>query len=82
MINPALIQPSRFGWGKIVFGTWMLFSQIGAYFHLVPDGPIPLLKPDNATQAACMHVTSVVLSLVFLYLIFRGVRAGLSRRQT
>ena len=80
MNNPAAIPPSRFGWGKIVLGTVMLHSQIGSHFHWLPDGPMPLLKPDNAGEAAGMRFTSVLLSLLWIYLIYRGVRAGFPRR--
>lgn len=81
-INPQLIKPPRFGWGKIIFGSLMLFSQVGSHYHLVPEGPLPILKPSNPTEAVSMQVTGIAISLVCVYLIFRGIRAGFARRES
>lgn len=29
LMNPKLVKPSRFGWGKIIFGTLILYIQLG-----------------------------------------------------
>jgi hypothetical protein len=79
MMNPKLIKPFRFGWGKIIIGSGMLFSQVGSHYHLVPEGPLPILKPSNPTEAVSMEVTGIVMSFVFAYLIFRGIRQGFTR---
>jgi hypothetical protein len=79
LMNPELIKRPRFGWKKILFGLWMLYANAGTYFHLVPEGPIPLFKPSNAPEAASMKMTTALLCLVFVYLIFRGVREGFIR---
>jgi len=76
MINPAVIPPARFGWGKILFGMLMLHSQIGTHFHWNPDGPIPLMKANNAGEAAGMRFASALFNCLWIYLIYRGVRAG------
>jgi hypothetical protein len=82
MMNPKLIKPFRFGWGKIVIGSSVLFSQVGSHYHLIAEGPLPRFKPSNPTQAASMEVTGIVMSLVFAYLIFRGIRQGFSRPES
>ena len=79
MMNPSLVRRPRFGWGKIIVGLFVLYSQAMRYFHLFPDGPIPELKPANPTQAASMKVTMVAICLLFAYVIYRGIRQGFPR---
>jgi hypothetical protein len=76
MVSPRLLKPFRFGWGKILLGVWILFSEISSHFHLVPEGPLPLLKPSNETQALSMKATGIAICVLSVFLIFRGVRAG------
>jgi hypothetical protein len=59
----------------------MLYSQIGSPFHWIPEGPIPLMKANNASEATGMRFASVLLSLLWIYLIYRGVRAGFTRER-
>jgi len=39
------------------------------------------MKPSNASEAAGMRFTSVLLSLLWIYLIYRGVRSGFIRNR-
>jgi hypothetical protein len=75
MVSPKVLRPFRFGWGKILLGSWMLFSEASSHYHLAPEGPLPILKPSNATEAVSMKVTGIAMCLVSVYLIFRGIRA-------
>lgn len=79
LTNPKRFKPSGFGWGKIVFGSLILYSNIESHYHVAPEGPIPLLKPSNPTQAVSMKLTGIVLGLICVYLIFRGIWQGFSR---
>jgi membrane protease YdiL (CAAX protease family) len=80
LINPQRFKPPKFGWGKIILGSFLLFGQVGSHYH-PSEGPLPLFRPSNPTQAASMRATSVVIDLVCVYLIFRGVWQGFSRRE-
>jgi hypothetical protein len=82
MVNPRVMEPFRFGWGKILFGSWVLFSQVSAHYHLIPEGPLPILKPSNAAEGVSMKVTGMAMCLLAVYLIFRGIRAGFSPRES
>jgi hypothetical protein len=57
LLNPQLIKKPRFGWGRIVIGSFMLYVQVGSDLHFIPDGPVPTLKPSNPTQATSMRMT-------------------------
>jgi len=81
MLNPALVRSFNFGWGKIIFGSLMLLSSVGSHYEGERAGPLPILKPSNETQALTMKATGIVLDFFFAYLIFRGIREGLSRRE-
>ena len=76
MLNPLLVPTFRFGWGKILVGSWMLLSQVSSHYHLAPEGPLPIFKPSNASQSVGMTVAGIVMCLVAVYLIFRGIREG------
>lgn len=82
MVNPRVIKPFRFGWGKILFGSWILFSQVSSHYDLTPEGPLPIFKPSNPNEAVSMKVTAMAMCLVSVYLIFRGVRAGFYPRNS
>jgi len=79
LINPQLIRAPRFGWGRIVIGSFMLYVQVGSDLHFTPEGPVPTFKASNPTQAATMKATGIAIGLFFIYLIYRGVRAGFTR---
>ena len=82
MVSPKVFKPFRFGWGKIILGSSILFGQVGSHYGPTADGPLPLFKPSNPTQAASMKLTSIVISLISVYLIFRGIRTGFARRES
>jgi hypothetical protein len=73
MVNAKKVRTSRFGWGKIIFGTLYLYIQAGFDFHLLPDRTFPIPKPSN--------LSVLVWDLIVVYLIFRGIWAGISKRE-
>ena len=79
MVSPGVIKPSRFGWGKVILGLWILNGALESNYAPPADGPLPLFKPSNPTQAVSMKVTAIFISLIGLYLIFRGIRAGFAQ---
>src|SRR5271166_2747741 len=79
LLNPQLIKKPRFGWGRIVIGLFMLYVQVGSELHFAPDGPVPTFKPSNPTQATSMKITGIAFCLIFIYVIYRGIRAGFTR---
>src|SRR6266576_4122531 len=81
MISPKLVSAFRFGWGRIIFGSLVLWATAGSYFHGLSDGPLPVLQPTNPTQAVSMKVTEAVACLVSVYLVLAGFRAGFSQRE-
>lgn len=82
LLNPQLVKKPRFGWGRIVLGSFMLYVQIGSDLHLVPDGPLPAFKPSNPAEAATMKMTGIALCFVFAYVIYRGIRAGFAKHES
>ena len=77
IVNPKTVSPSRFEWGKVIVGALILYLQVGFDYHLVPKGPLPFHMPSTPTQAASV----LAFDLTAVYLIFRGVRAGVIRRE-
>jgi hypothetical protein len=69
-------KPTRFGWGRIVLGTVLLYGSAVDHFHLMPAGPIKRMEPANETQAVAMTVTTIVLALAWVALILSGLWRG------
>ena len=44
LLNPLFIKKPRFGWGRIIVGSFVLDVQVGSLFHFVPNGPLPTFK--------------------------------------
>jgi hypothetical protein len=63
-------------WGKILLGSWMIYSPIKNYLDPAPN----LFKPANSTQALGMNSASIAFTVVGAGLILAGIRAGF--RQT
>jgi hypothetical protein len=78
IMNPQLVKPFRFEWGKIIFGALILYMQVGFDYQLVPEGPVPIHKPSNLSQA----VSVIAFDLIGVYLIFRGIRQGFTRSES
>jgi hypothetical protein len=70
----------RFGWGRMLLGTSLIFSAASTQFHLFPVSVVQLEYEDQ-TQAAAGNVTDIAICIGSLFLILSGVRKG-SRRQT
>jgi len=77
MINPEKVKQSRFGLGRIVFGSWILFSQLASHYGVAPSGPWPLMRPENDVQAIGMRDAQVVITVVSILLLASGIKVGL-----
>jgi hypothetical protein len=75
LLNPKTVSTSGFGWGKMLVGALILYVQAGFDYHLIPVGRIPIHQPLDPTEA----VSLLVWDLIAVYLIFRGIWAGLIR---
>jgi len=49
MLNPGAIRAFKFGWGKILIGSWLILSEVSWYCHLVPKGIV--LKAAKAQDS-------------------------------
>src|SRR5580700_7311539 len=63
---------ARFGWGRMLLGLIFLYSYATRQFHLIPARGFKDLEPSNQTQAVAMNVTTIVISVVCLLLVFSG----------
>jgi hypothetical protein len=66
----------RFGWGRMLVGTLLIFSAASTRFHL-----FPATVYENQTQAVAGNVTEIAVCIGSLFLIFSGIWKGV-RRQT
>jgi len=70
---------SRIGWGRVIVGTYLIYSTLLNHFRSVPNG-IPMLQPSNETRAMAMKATdnvlTVLIPLLGAYLAVAGVRKG------
>jgi hypothetical protein len=67
----------RFKWGRILAGSWLIFSEIKNYYHPAPN----LLKASNQGEAVGMGIMFVVLVLIGGWLVITGIRARFVLRQ-
>ena len=58
-----------------MFGTLILYIQAGFDLHFVSNRPFPISRPSNLAEATSV----LVWDLIAVYLIFRGIWAGISR---
>ncbi len=71
---------ARFGWGRILLGAGLLFSIANVHFHLLPTRTV--VKPleySNPSEATAGSVTTIVLCIGCVLLIFFGIRKGFLR---
>lgn len=52
----------RFGWGRMLVGTILLYSWAIGRFHLIPRS-FRHLEPANKTEAVAMEATAIVIVL-------------------
>ena len=72
-------QPRRpgFGWGRILFGTVVLYSSAVEHFHLFAVHHfIEPLEASNPAQAEGMKVGEIMGVIICTWLIVSGIRAG------
>lgn len=73
----------RFGWGRIILGTILLYSSAVIHFHLIPIRQrIKPLEPANETQALAMEATAIVIALGCIALVLSGVLRGIRSYRT
>jgi hypothetical protein len=70
---------ARFGWGRIVIGAIVLYSNAARHFNLIPARFKPL-QPSNNVQALAMNITEVAFFLGCVLLIFSGIWRGFRRQ--
>jgi len=73
---------ARFGWGRMLVGAIFIDSYAARQFHLIPARGFKDLEPSNQTQAVAMNVTTIVISVGCLLLIFSGIWRGFRRPPT
>jgi len=72
---------ARFGWGRILLGTTLLWGSAVNRFHLMPvRQSINQLAPTNETQAVAMKAADIILALGCIALVSSGVWRGIRRR--
>ena len=72
------LRPARFGWGRMLLGAILLFSNASSHFHLYPVRTvIQPMQPSNATEAAAMNITAIAIALGSAALIVSGICKGL-----
>ena len=69
---------ARFGWGRIVIGAILLYSNVARHFHLIPARFKPLQPSDNA-QASAMNITEIVILIGCVQLMLSGIWRGFRR---
>ena len=73
---------ARFGRGRILLGSIVLWSFVVDQFHLVPVRRFKHLGPTNETQAVAMKVTTIVIVSGCILVIFSGIWRGFRSHRT
>jgi len=68
---------AQFGWGRILLGFTIIFTELKNYFAPAPN----LLKPDNEAQVAGMHAATYLICGIAIYLLVVGIRAGVTKNR-
>jgi len=70
----------RFGWGRILIGAVILYTNAVRHFNLIPARfPKPLETPNNL-EALAMNITVALIYVACFWLIFSGIWKGLRRQ--
>jgi hypothetical protein len=84
-ISAAVGRPRpkmRFGWGRVVIGSFVIYSSVLDYFGVSSTGGVlKRMQPENQTQAQAMHVTQIAGLIFCAGLVFSGIWQGLRKRQ-
>ena len=67
---------ARFGWGRIILGSIVLYTSAVDRFDLIPAFGFKHLEPANETQALGMKFTAIVITLGCVLLLFSGIWRG------
>ena len=62
---------TRYGWGRILVGSWLIYAAAQNHFHPDPNR----LKPSNEAEALGMWLAAVVFVVIAILLIVSGLRA-------
>jgi hypothetical protein len=69
----------RFGWGRMLLGTVLIFHAASTQFHLFPAS---VLEYQNQSQTAAQNVIDIAVCIGSLFLILSGIRKGFCRETT
>jgi hypothetical protein len=69
---------ARFGWGRIVIGAILVYSNVARHFHLIPARFKPL-QPSNNVQALATNITETVILIGCVLLMLSGIWRGFRR---
>jgi hypothetical protein len=69
-------ESGGFGWGRILIGCWIVFSNLNGRYHPAPN----LLQASNETQAIAMKATEIAILCGAVGLILWGIAIGFRRR--
>lgn len=69
----------RFGWGRMLLGAVFIFGAANTQFHLLGTRQLKQLEYENQTQAVAGNVTTIVLLIGCVFLIFSGIWKGFRR---
>ncbi len=72
---------ARFGWGRMLLGTLLLFGAANNQFHIFPAGHVfTSLKYENRTQTAAGNFTIIAICIGCIFLVLWGIWKGFRRQ--
>jgi hypothetical protein len=75
---------AKIGWGRVIVGTYLIFSTLVTHYRPDPNGPV--LEPSNQTQAVAMNVTqgflTICVPIVGFILAVAGLRRGFKQSES
>jgi len=82
-ISAAIGDPRpkmRFGWGRILLGSFAIYMSALDYFQLVDFSRRLKLPTENQTQSHSLGTTDLVISIVSAVLVFSGIWRGVRKK--
>jgi len=72
---------ARFGWGRMLLGTLLIFGAVTNKFHLLPTRQfVKHLEYQNQTQVAAGNVATIAMWIGCVFLILSGLWRGFRRQ--
>ena len=70
-------QTVRFGWGRMLLGSLLIYGTATTQFHLLPTRPfVKQLEYENQAQATAGNITTIALCIGCVLLILWGIWKG------